>query len=275
MKIGVIGAGTVGRATARCWMEHAEEVLAHDRIKARETHDLISTLEADYVFLCLPERELGEFFQHNVPSRFLDAPFILKSTVPIGTTRLLKETFSLKRIVHNPEFLTARCSIWDAANPPCQLIGTPDGWVVGKGRSLADDLYDLYEERFPGVPVTVLQPEETELIKLAVNAFAALKVTFFNDVHEACKRLGLSFDDVRAGMMSDGRIGNAWTKVPGPDGRQGFGGTCLPKDLDHWIETVGEFSKLPEMVKALNEWHRQGRRPAGSLAATEIKPCAV
>ena len=85
---------------------------------------------------------------------------------------------------------------------------------------------------------------ESELTKLVVNGFFATKVTFFNAARAVCEATGCDWEHVLEGVMSDGRIAHAHTRVPGPDGRPGYGGACLPKDLLNLITTAGEHQCL-------------------------------
>ena len=92
-------------------------------------------------------------------------------------------------------------------------------------------LSKLYKKRFPGVQVVETDSDTSELIKLSQNSFFATKITFFNELYQLCSRLGVSYNQVLAGLLADGRIAQSHTQVPGPDGQLGFGGECLPKDL--------------------------------------------
>ena len=70
------------------------------------------------------------------------------------------------------------------------------------------------------------------LKKLFRNAFLATKVTFFNQIYDYCKEHGLDYNTVNSLIAVDKRIGHSHTAVPGDDGVQGFGGRCLPKDVE-------------------------------------------
>lgn len=235
MRIGVIGGGVTGRATARCYLEHVEEVRVYDVDPVRSTHRLPMVLACDLVFVCLPETALDEFFTAGGLANGRAVHFVLKSTVPIGTTRRLAAQYGLTNLVHSPEFLTARCAHTDAQTPARNIIGDPGipypadefGGRFPEARRL---LHGLYERRFPGVPVYLMSSDESEAVKLACNAFFATKVSFFNEIHNLAQRLGLDWHRIREGMLSDGRIAHAHTEVPGRDG-PGYGGHCLPKDV--------------------------------------------
>lgn len=223
--VGIIGCGVVGRATARCWMEHGE-VKIYDVDQRRRTHEREVVSRCEVVFVCLPTPD-------NCDTRLIEEYFaaldgysgihVIKSTVPVGTTRQLAQR---ARVVHSPEFLTARCALVDSQCPSRIIFG--QSTLDPKARLL---LHEMHERRFPGVPIHWTTSEASELIKLATNGFFATKVWYFNELYRHCQARGIPWHDVRCGILSDGRIAHAHTQVPGPDGRYGFGGTCLPKDL--------------------------------------------
>lgn len=252
MKIGIIGGGVVGHATARAFMEHAE-VRVFDLIVERRTHEVGDVIACDLIFICLPTPQksnsiecdtsaIDGFFKWLMTkdSVYGSRNFVLRSTVPIGATRRLRDQFMLPNIVHSPEFLTARCAVIDAQIPARNIVGYP----AQSGRGLAcitpltQFLIKTYESRFPGVPVLRMSSDESEAVKLGLNSFFAIKLAYFNELRAVCDKIGLNWDSVRAGILSDGRVAHSHTQVPGPDGKRGFGGTCLPKDLANLITTV-------------------------------------
>lgn len=270
MKIGIVGAGTVGRATARTYLEHVEEVRVYDVVKERSTHDLREVLETDLIFVCLPTPQVQEgdsrgmiplscdteiiygFFRHVKSSILGPIPeggwcsrnFVLRSTVPIGTTNRLAAHFGLTNLVHSPEFLTARCAVTDAHIPSRNIIGVSD---LGRWSSCCYLLAKLYRERFHGVFLHVMSSDESEAVKLFLNGFFATKIAYFNEVRTLADKLGLDWDRVMEGVLSDGRIAHSHTKVPGPDGKFGFGGSCLPKDLSSLVYQLTS-NELPAFV---------------------------
>lgn len=241
MRLGVIGGGVVGRATARAFLEHVEEVRVHDTLPERSTHSLTDVLGCDLVFVCLPTPQQADslscdltavehFFRSQHSSR---VSFVLRSTVPIGTTARLAREYDLPNLVHSPEFLTARCAVSDAQLPARNVLGVTPG-------SDAVRLARLYTERYPGVPLHIMTSNESEAVKLFQNSFFAVKVSFWNECRQFADRLGLSWDVVLEAILADGRISFSHTRIPGPDGRFGFGGSCLPKDLANLITCMAE-----------------------------------
>ncbi len=260
MRIGVIGGGVVGMATARSYIEN-HEVRVHDVVRERSTHRVDEVMDCDLVFICLPSPKLAD--RNGLDLSWIEgflgahrgsaANLVIKSTVPVGTTRRLCREFRLQSLVHSPEFLTARCAFTDAQLPARNVIGEVQHGPTWKSRTpCGEQLKRLYVERFPGVPVHELTSDESEAVKLIQNSFFATKVAFFNEAHRLCEDAGLDWNGVRAAILADGRIAHSHTVVPGPDGSFGFGGTCLPKDLSQFVAHLAE--------------HRQGL-PSTALGA--------
>ena len=76
-----------------------------------------------------------------------------------------------------------------------------------------------------------MSSDESEAVKLFQNSFFAVKVAFWNECNQLASKLGLDWQVVMNAILADGRISPSHTNVPGPDGKYGFGGECLPKDL--------------------------------------------
>lgn len=265
MKIGVVGGGVVGHATARCFIEHVDQVCVYDVMKERCTHPLGEVLSCDLVFICLPtpmkeddkcDLSYVEKFFHDMKGPDHDyrrINIVLRSTVPVGTTKRLSELLGLRNLVHSPEFLTARCAVTDAQLPARNVIGSP---VLPDNSDCVAILYDLYSRRFPGVPVHVLNSNESEAVKLFQNSFFAVKVSFWNECYAYAKKVGLNWDQVLAAVLADGRISHSHTRVPGPDGKTGFGGNCLIKDLNNLIECIESVGLYAHVTSAADERNR-------------------
>jgi UDPglucose 6-dehydrogenase len=243
MRIGVVGGGLVGHSTARAFMEHAE-VRVYDTVPERATHPLADVLECDIVFVALPSPQKAdslacdlsiiEDFFASVKGH--QTNFVLRSTVPIGTTGRLREQYGLSNLAHSPEFVTARAAVVDAQTPARNIVGG----VPGPGGCACEELLEgLYRRRFPGVPVLRMTSDESEAVKLILNTFFSVKLSFFNEARTLTDRLGLNWDSVVAGVLSDGRVAHAHTTVPGKHG-WGYSGACLPKDAANFIQCCKE-----------------------------------
>ncbi len=259
--IGIVGGGVVGQATARSFIEHVDQVKVYDLVKSRSTHDLQSTINCDLVFICLPtpSGEDGKLDLTAIKSFFAARSasdherrfnYVIKSTVPIGTTSKLAEIYRLTNLVHSPEFLTARCATIDAQLPSRNIIGTVGYELRFNEGQCWDVLFQLYRRRFPGTQIMMMKSDESEAVKIFQNSFFAVKVAFWNEVNELASKLGLTWDNIMRGILSDGRISPSHTNVPGPDGKYGFGGTCLPKDLGNLVKQSKENGLNPLVCSA-------------------------
>lgn len=171
----------------------------------------------------------------------------VKSTVPPGTTRgiviPLLERFSGKQVgqdlgvVVNPEFLQ------EGRAMDCFL--NPDRIVIGESDVRAGDLMEQVYAGF-GAPVVRTDLTTAEMIKYASNAFLATKISFINEVGNICQKLGIDVYEVAYGMGYDPRIGRQFL-----NSGIGFGGSCLPKDLQALIATSKKAGYPPYLLEAV------------------------
>jgi len=265
-KVGVVGAGFVGMAVAKGFNLFAD-VKVYDIDPRRSTHSLEQVLSSEFVFLCLPtpmtSAEGGEcnlsiiegFFSNPLVNLVKYDPepiFIIKSTVPVGTTRKLQEKYPTLKIVHSPEFLTARAALIDFITPARNIVGGP--------LEVAEKVAGLLRQRFPGVTCYTMSSDESEMVKYAANCFFATKVMFFNEMLLLAEKLGLNWEKVIEGVMSDGRIAKSHYQVPGHDGDKGFGGTCFPKDINAMINLMEAEGIDPKVLKAVWEQNKAIRK---------------
>ena len=176
---------------------------------------------------------------------------VTKSTVPVGTTKEVKNIISKKidekdfDIVSNPEFLREGSAINDFMRPDRVVIGSENI----KSEDIMRELYrPLYLLETPIVSTTV---ESAEIIKYASNSFLATKISFINQVADLCEKVGADIQDVAKGMGIDKRIGNKFLHA-GP----GYGGSCFPKDVKAFIKTAQKHDvdmSILSSVDAFNE----------------------
>lgn len=258
-KIGIVGNGFVGNAINK-GMSQYHDVKIYDIDVNKSSDSFENVINQDIIFVCLPTPMFKEsldcdlsyienFFNQviTISNRNKDAVFVIKSTVPIGTTESLANKYNDIKIVHSPEFLTARTALIDFITPSRNIVGG----TVNNGIYL---IKQLYEERFPGVSCIVTTSNESEFIKYFANCFFATKVSFFNEMYLLCSKMNLNWNNILSGVMSDGRIGVSHHQVPGHDGDMGFGGTCFPKDINAFIKTFEKNDIKPIVLKAA--WDR-------------------
>ena len=132
------------------------------------------------------------------------------------------------------------------------VIGSPH-WDPINGCSYAESVMTLFQQQFPTIPVFPMFSDESELVKYTANCFLATKVMFFNEICKLSNSLGIDYDQVMRGVLSDSRIGKTHTQVPGPDGDYGFGGTCFPKDINALMRTMKDYLVDPRILEAVWE----------------------
>ena len=246
-EVGIIGNGFVGGAVAHGFRD--KHPLVYDINPEVSPNTFEEAANCKYLFICLPTpmvSETGGEANTSIVEDCLerlyqnkDQVIMLKSTVPIGTTKSLAKKYRLRNLIHCPEFLTAANAKYDFVNADRTVLGSPyyrDG-IEEKYTKMAKE---LFLETFPDIPVYTMKSCESELVKYTANCFLASKVGFFNMVFMLGEKLGLEYDRVLKGVLSDPRIGRSHTRVPGPDGDYGFGGTCFPKDVNAMIQTLND-----------------------------------
>lgn len=248
--IGIIGHGFVGGAIAR-GLSLWSNISIYDIDPKKSTHSFEEVCNSDFVFLCLPTPMkkdgstdlsiIDETCKQISNLNNKNSIYIVKSTVPIGTIDLLCHKYNIK-IIHNPEFLTAR-------NADIDFI-TPSRTILGGDPALTGTVRDFFAERFPGNNIIEMKAKESEAVKYIANTFFAIKVMFFNEAFLGLKEHNIDWDKVMSGVLTDGRIGVSHYQVPGHDGDYGYGGLCFPKDICSFIKQIEEFGFDPLMLKA-------------------------
>ena len=154
-----------------------------------------------------------------------------KSTVPVGTADIVRETIAAKTnvpfdVVSNPEFLREGFAIDDSMNPARVIVGSESE----KAQEIMAKIYQPFTNI--GIPIIFMDEKSSELTKYAANSFLAVKITFMNEIANYCEKVGADVDKVRLGMGSDDRIGHRFL-FPGI----GYGGSCFPKDVKALIRS--------------------------------------
>lgn len=251
--IGIVGNGFVGRATSlfKC---RDIDVLIYDKRKdlcsegVTKVEDLFG---AELIFICLPTpmEQDGSCHTEIVESAILEirqkgykGSVIVRSTVPVG--------FSEKNLVgFMPEFLTEANWPTDFKNTSC--------WIISGNNQDVTRLRNLINIAFDNSVINtnlidILTTKEAELLKYVRNCFLATKVSFFNEIYQFCKVLGIDYNHLMESVLKDDRIGRSHTKVPGPDGYLGRGGSCLVKDMFSLSCQMKKFGTQPIIIDAAN-----------------------
>lgn len=239
-------------------MEAGLDELVHEGLQSGQLRFVLgaehAVADAEFVYLCVPTPQGGdgsadlsyiEAAAHEIaPLLRPDAVVINKSTVPVGSTRVVERALGREdvHVVSNPEFLREGSAVHDFLNPDRVVIGADDQGAAIRVAGLYLGL---------AAPLQVTDPASAETIKYASNAFLATKISFVNAIAAVCEAVGADVNDVVLGMGYDKRIGNQFLR-PGP----GWGGSCFPKDshaLVRIAEDAGYDFELLKGVIAVNE----------------------
>lgn len=245
-KIGIIGRGFVGSAvefgfSAQCGCNAIIKSYDIDESRKKDSLD-VTVNNSDFIFVSVPTPSnhtgidlsslISALESIEQVNRRNDNIILIRSTIIPGTTKKLDEKFKKLNIVFNPEFLTERSAKFDFINQ--------SRFIIGGDPKFTNMVAQLYKWRFGNTaPIIQTNFETAELIKYMNNCFFATKVSFLNEMKMLSQKIGADWDTSVQGFVSDGRIGHSHIQVPGPDGKLGFGGNCLPKD----VKAILEFSK--------------------------------
>ncbi len=257
MKVGIVGYGFVGKALEN-GIDNSVSILNIDPKLKTSIKDLVP-FQPDIVFICVPTplcEELSldasivhlvidEILEHNI-----DSLIVLKST--ILPNHLGKISKKVKKFIYNPEFLREKHANDDFINSNLIVFG-------GEQRNI-DEIKDFY---FKKTKCTCKSYVETDLItasliKYTINSFLATKVSFFNELKNIFVKADAndSWENFITYVQKDLRLGNSHMSVPGHDGKEGFGGACLPKDsialLNFFKENNLDFRVLKSAIDVNN-----------------------
>ncbi len=192
----------------------------------------------EFVYLCVPTPQspdgsadlsyLRDAAREIGPVLAPESVVVNKSTVPVGSTRVVEEVLGRDdvAVVSNPEFLREGSAVRDFLHPDRIVIGCDN-------QAAAARVSELY--RGVQAPVIVTDPASAEMIKYASNTFLATKLSFVNAVSNVCEAVGADVRDVLLGMGYDHRIGFEFLR-PGP----GWGGSCFPKDVNALVRIASD-----------------------------------
>lgn len=218
-----------------------------------------SVTSSDIIFLCVgtPQNKNGEanlnflFSAADKIKAYLDRKeykvIVIKSTVPVGTNRKIKELFSDYNIdvVSNPEFLREGIALQDFFNPKRIVLGF-ESLKNKRPIILMEEVYNYFKEK--DVPFIITKWETAELIKYASNAFLATKISYVNELSKLADKVGADIKIISHSMGLDPRIGNKFLNAG-----IGYGGSCFPKDVRALIRQFEDNRVEPTLIKATDK----------------------
>lgn len=267
MKIGIIGNGFVGKATHI--LECIDiEIIIYDinpKLCKPINTKMTDLLDCKIIFISVPTpmKSNGQCYTKIIEDIIKELEILkynnhilLRSTVPVGTSDILKVNFM-------PEFLTEKNYLDDFINNKNWIFGILNNEKSEDFKNCITNLFSTAYNcnKINYNNINFVTNKEAEMIKMFRNCFLSTKISFCNEMYEFCTLKNINYENVRKLATIDERINQSHTYVPGHDGKKGFGGTCFPKDTNSLKYEMLNIGMTPYIMNSIIERNEKKDRP--------------